>query len=297
MERRILMPGLLVVSIFAMAGVYDFMWIARPDYFRLQSGVNFLPLDLVHIAREYSAYSDNQPLPDMLPEHGEEVATKRIEDIYQNFRLASVSLANKKADLAKRLQQDAGEYKSFEQAQWAQYEEFVAQKSAPFAKQSNLISERMQSMLTAAGAISPDDLPPGPRNAYYDLNIERARVELQRVRAEAEARDYGLHHLTEFQQQTSQQAYLARSRELREPSEIDIRRTSLNEHVAWRALRRFRRLSNCSRGEAWLLGLPLFQCSRCYDRNIRRHLSELHSGTYAGLPAGSRQYHIHRTHD
>jgi hypothetical protein len=214
MVRRILKPALLALSIFAMAGVYDVMWAVRPDYFRVQSGVNFLPLDLVQIAREYSAYSDKKPLPDLLRQHGEETATKRIEDIYQKFQLASVSLVNKKAEYAKRLQQNAGEYKSFEQAQWAQYESFVAQKTAPFANQANAISGRMQNILTAAAAKSPDDLPPGPRNAYYALNIEHARAELQRAKAEAEAREYGMRHLTEFQQQTSQQAYLARYKEL-----------------------------------------------------------------------------------
>jgi len=58
MIRLTLKPAILVVSIFVMAGIYDLLWTARPDYFRLQSNVNFLPLDLLHIARDYSAFSN-----------------------------------------------------------------------------------------------------------------------------------------------------------------------------------------------------------------------------------------------
>jgi hypothetical protein len=97
---KALKPLLLALSIVVMACVYYFMWSGRPDYFRVQSGVNFLPLNLVQIAREYSAYSDSQPLPIMLLlQHGEEKAVERIEEIYQKFQQASLSLAPKNVRL------------------------------------------------------------------------------------------------------------------------------------------------------------------------------------------------------
>jgi hypothetical protein len=214
MLRRILMPVVLALSIFGMAVVYDLIWQYRPDYFRVQAGVNFLPLDLVQIAGGYSAYSDSKPLPDLLRGPGEEAAVQKIRGIYEQFRLASVSLGNKKAEYEKRRQVDAREHKSFEQTQWAQYEIFITQKTAPFADRANKIRERMQSMLSASAVTSADDLPPAPRNAYYALNIEHARAELERARAEANAREYGMGHLTDFQKQPSQQEYLVRGREL-----------------------------------------------------------------------------------
>src|SRR5260221_6302617 len=125
MRRSIQLLVILSVTVFAMAGVYELMWQAHPDYFRVQSGVNYLPLDLVQIAHEYSAYSDKKPLPELSSQPAQEEATRRIEEIYSKFQQASVSLANKKAEYATRLQADTGAYTSFENSQWAQYESFV----------------------------------------------------------------------------------------------------------------------------------------------------------------------------
>lgn len=231
MLRRILKPAVLLLSIFVMAGVYDFIWMIRPDYFRVQAGVNFLPLDLFQIARAYSAYSNSKPLPDLLRGPGEEAAIQRIKDIYERFRLASVALENKKAEYEKRRQIDAKEYKSFEQAQWAQYEIFIADKTAPFADQARRISERMRDMLAASAVKSADDLPPTPRNAYYALNVERANAELKRAKAEAAAREYGMRHLTDFQKQPSQQEYLDRSKNLE-----DLRRSISDDQTSTNTL-------------------------------------------------------------
>jgi hypothetical protein len=205
---------LLALSIFFMAGVYELQWVVRPDYFRVQSGVNFLPLDLAEIARAYSAYSDSKPLPDLLRQRGDDTASKRIEDIYQKFRLASISLVNKKSELSRRSEQDTREYKSFEKDRFAQYDAFVAQKAAPFAGQKKAIEDRMQMILTTAGVQFPDSLPLGPGNAYYALNVDRAKAELREVQAKVEAMDYGLKHLDEFMGLPSQQVYLAHAKEL-----------------------------------------------------------------------------------
>jgi len=152
-------------------------------------------------------------LPDLLPPQTEEAA-KRIDKVYKRFRLASVSLVAKQAEYDKRLAQDKKEYKTFQDAQWAQYEAFIEQRTAPFAGQVQALAARMQALLTARGAADPDQLATDYRREYYRMNIERAKAELRRAQAEAEARDYGLHHLTSFQQQAPEQAYLARSQEL-----------------------------------------------------------------------------------
>jgi hypothetical protein len=96
-----------------------------------------------------------------------------------------------------------------------QYEAFVAHKTAPFRDKINVISDSMKKVLTASGAQSEDELPPG-QNAvkYAQLAVNLADVELQRTRTEADAREYGLHHLTDFQQQPAQKEYIAKHNEL-----------------------------------------------------------------------------------
>lgn len=99
----------LALSIFAMAGLYELIWISRPDYFRVQSNVNFLPINLYQIASGYSPYTNTQPLPDLLQEP-EERAAQRIEDLYRKFQTASLTLTEKQSEFAKREQRDKEEY-------------------------------------------------------------------------------------------------------------------------------------------------------------------------------------------
>jgi hypothetical protein len=61
---------LFLALTFVMAGVYELIWLNRPDYFRLQSGANILPLDLERIALAYSAYSDKKALTRIAVEPG-----------------------------------------------------------------------------------------------------------------------------------------------------------------------------------------------------------------------------------
>ena len=226
-------PALLILSIFAMAGIYDLMWAARPDYFRVQTGVNFLPLDLVQIAREYSAYSDKKPLPQFRSQQREETAIKRIEDVYQRFQQASVSLANKKSEYAKRAQEDTGESKSFQTSQSSQLDFFVAQKTAPFTIQIKGIRDHMQAILAASGVKSAENLPPGPSATdYANLNVQRARLEVQKAKAQLEAWEYGIRHLDDFQQESSQKEYLARYKQLE-----DLRKSIFAEQASTDKLR------------------------------------------------------------
>jgi ion channel len=214
MIRRTIKPILLGLSIFVMAGVYELMWVARPDYFRVQSGVNVLPLELAQIALHYSAYSDKKPLPELPAWRGEAEAVERIEKTYQQFQLASAHLAAKESEFEVRQEQDASDYKPFENLQWSQYELFVAQKTAPFVAQLTTIKDRMQDMLTASGVSDPLNLQRDSRNAYFSLDVQRARLELRKAMAESDAREHGMRHLTGFQQQPSQKEYVARRKEL-----------------------------------------------------------------------------------
>jgi Ion channel len=210
----------LVLSVFLMAGLYFLIWMTRPDYFRVQPGVNYLPLDLVSIGREYSAYSRDRksgspPLPSLPALHADEAAIKRIEDVYQQIQQASLALAKKKSDFAAREQEDALEYQAFEKSQWSQYESFIGEKTAPFVIRMNAIRERVQTLLSASGVKSPDDLPSGPLSIQYaDLSVQLAQAEFERAKAEFEARDYGFKHLTDFQHQPAQREYLSRYDEL-----------------------------------------------------------------------------------
>jgi hypothetical protein len=54
---------LFILMTSLMAVVYDMIWKARPDYFRLQEGLNVLPLELERISEAYSAYSDKNRYP------------------------------------------------------------------------------------------------------------------------------------------------------------------------------------------------------------------------------------------
>jgi Ion channel len=115
-----------------------------------------------------------------------------------------------------------------------QYEAFVAHKTAPFRDKINVISDSMKKVLTASGAQSEDELPPGQDAVKYaQLAVNLADVELQRTRTEADAREYGLHHLTDFQQQPAQKEYIAKHNEL----EV-LREDIFEEQMSTVALRR-----------------------------------------------------------
>jgi hypothetical protein len=111
--RLILKPIIFALSIFGMAGIYNLMWIARPDYFRVQSNVNFLPMTLYQIAAGYSAYTNDTSLPDLLqPE--EDKAAQRIADIYRKVQTASIALTEKQSEFTRKERLDKEEYKMFE---------------------------------------------------------------------------------------------------------------------------------------------------------------------------------------
>jgi hypothetical protein len=206
---------LFILMTSLMAVVYDMIWKARPDYFRLQEGLNVLPLELERISEAYSAYSDKNPLP-VFPEHGrEQVEAKKIESVYRAFQAASVKLIADSAELAGKERQDKSEYQSFENTQWEQCNQYIGEKTAPALARSATIRARLDGILSAFQVKSADDLPSGPIAVEHaQLGVQFAQAEADRAKAEYEARDYGLRHLSEFQQKPRQKEYLAKSKVL-----------------------------------------------------------------------------------
>jgi hypothetical protein len=208
-------PLMLLSFIFLMAGVYELIWMKRPDYFRVQAGVNSLPVDLVTIARDYSAYSDkSKPLPQILPDKAEDDAVVRIKDIYRQFQLKSVSLKEKQDKYAITLREMSSDSKAFYDSQWLQYQQYVDGKRSQFDSKINTAKERMQSILRDSGVTTPDRLSVQDVTKYGKLRIELANIEVEQAKAEYDARTYGLSHLTEFQEKVSQQSYLEHNKEL-----------------------------------------------------------------------------------
>jgi hypothetical protein len=66
------------------------MWLRRPDFFRVQAGVNVFPLELHELARSYSAYTNARPLPEMLQSQmSDDEAVKGIVDVYHKIQVES----------------------------------------------------------------------------------------------------------------------------------------------------------------------------------------------------------------
>jgi len=215
LQRPISKLALFLLLTFLMAGIYDVIWTLRPDYFRLQAGLNLLPLELERISKAYSAYSDKKPVPPFPEDGAEQTAAKKIESVYRLFQASSVKLTSDAADLAAKERQDKSEYQTFQDAQWAQYDQFIIEKTTPASARAAAIKSRMDDILSAFGAKSQDALPSGPTAiGYAQLGIEFAQAEADRARAEYEARDYGLRHLTEFQQKPTQHDYLVKMKAL-----------------------------------------------------------------------------------
>src|ERR1700676_815472 len=95
MRREIVVGVVFALSLAIMPGVYELLWYAHPDYFRVQPGVNVLPTELYSIAREYSAYPDGPPLPPMTLHSEQDEAAAKIVSTYRQFQETSVMLSTK----------------------------------------------------------------------------------------------------------------------------------------------------------------------------------------------------------
>ena len=101
--RRETFVGIVfALSLVIMPWVYELLWYAHPDYFRVQAGVNVLPTELYSIAGEYSAYADGPPLPPMTLQSEQDDAANKILSTYRQFQTTSVMLSTKRVELKKR---------------------------------------------------------------------------------------------------------------------------------------------------------------------------------------------------
>ena len=195
-------PSLLLVTIFLMAGIYNILWIARPDYFRIQQDVNFLPLDLVQAVR-----GDKSMLPLVNTSDGS--AVKAIQDIYAQFLMAAnaASEAQKAADdLGVRV--NAGE-KAFQDSQWSQFEQYVQGETKSHRAALVQKDEEIRTLLESYGVTSVDNLAVGePTARFYQLAIDRAKLAQQLAQTEYNARNYAMHNLTSFQTTIEQQEHV-----------------------------------------------------------------------------------------
>jgi hypothetical protein len=215
MQRLVLLPSAFAISILLMAGLYDLMWAERPDYFRIQPEVNFLPIDLYNTARAYSPYKDHDTIPNVLHSTTQEDAAKVIVDLYTQLQKISADISEKTKEYETLAQQDANDYKSFEASQWSQIENFVASKAVAFDSETNSITKEMDNILKTAGVNSPDALATGRQSVdYANLAVRLADVKLRMTRADVDAREYAFHHFDEFQQQPSQKEYIEKNKAL-----------------------------------------------------------------------------------
>jgi|SRR5208337_1366748 len=213
MRRATVVASLFALSLAVMPGVYELLWYAHPDYFRVQSGVNVLPTELFAIASEYSAYKDGPPLPSLARQSEQDTAAEKILELYRQFQSASVTLSEKNAELRRRQVADAETYKSFEKSQFEQLEQFVASKAVPFQNQIQSLIDAMQSVLKDAGATSAEQLSTSMAVAYSNLAVKLATARSEMAAAEVDARTYAMAHLTDFQKLPAQQDYLANDKQ------------------------------------------------------------------------------------
>jgi hypothetical protein len=214
-RREIIVGAAFALSLAIMPWVYDLLWYAHPDYFRVQSGVNVLPTELFSIAREYSAYKEDPPLPPMIEQTQQDEAAAKIFSLYRQFQTTSVLLSEKQAELKKRRVADEGEYRSFAASEFDQLERFVASKALVFQPEIKRLTDAMHLILTQAGVATSEKLPPGSQAVTYaNFAVDLARTQLKLSQAQLEARMYALSNLTEFQKLPSQQEYLTHHQQI-----------------------------------------------------------------------------------
>ncbi len=212
-------PIALGAGILLMAGVYQGVWIMRPDWFRVEADNNVRPVDLFEKAWGFDDRSGVlQANPD-LP-----AASARLRALYDELQVATVKLAADKGELEARQRAEGPMYKAFEASMMAQSEAYVAERVAIYEPQIKRLKAKMTLLEAQAGAKSGDDMRPGPLAVRRSrLELEAARLRLAQAEANAQARDYVVHNFAEFQKQPEQRAYLVEAHKT-EALESTVRR-------------------------------------------------------------------------
>ncbi|MEA2879881.1 MAG: hypothetical protein QOF14_5077 [Hyphomicrobiales bacterium] len=198
-----------------MAGVYFTVWLVRPDYFRVQQDVNFLPLDLIQMAREQDVFSGAQPINELLiPDETKVVANLR--STLDTINALSTTISSKRESVAALSKAIADGEAAFVGSQMVQFEEYVKQAIASFENGVAAKSEEMKNFVQSFGVSTPEQLSSEAAVRYSRLAIERAQLNVDLANARAEAYRIGLQDLRQFQNTPEQQAHIALIEQLRD---------------------------------------------------------------------------------
>lgn len=202
----------LAVQVVGMAFVYQQIWEWRPDYFRVESKLNDLPLDLYAAARSYSVTS-GRPLP-QFTDPDVDAAVARIRGAYRDLQARTAVIDGERRALDARRKAEQQDNVPFQASMWRQAEAYRKSRTAPFDSQLAAIARQQQNILDAHHARTNEELPAGPDAIRHaDLAIKAAELRVKAIQADIDASDHILKNLNAFQRQPAQQAYLARLRE------------------------------------------------------------------------------------
>jgi len=198
----------LVVTL-GMAGVYNLLWYARPDYFRIQSGLNVRPLDLEEGLRRLPEQGNGtSQLPDLMDDEAVLESLQNIGKNYSALRKAIMSLSRDSQHLSEEDALSREAYKDFEKSEFRQFDDYVSSQTCELQKRSDAIHTQATALLRSAGVSTEDDLPAYLGVRYAQLMVQFHQSEADRLRKEVEARGFGLSHLTMFQDREDQKSFL-----------------------------------------------------------------------------------------
>jgi hypothetical protein len=234
------------VSILLMAIVYFLVWLVRPDYFRVQQDVNFLPLDLIQMAREQDVFSDSQPIKELVIPDETKVVLE-LRSTLDTINTLTTSISSKRESLTALSKAIEDGESAFLRSQTAQFDEYVKRAIAPFESAVAAKNEEMQKFLQSFGAPTPEQLPSESGVRYSRLAVERADLNARLANVRAEAYQAGLRDLRQFQNTPEQQAHIRLIEKQRDDQKqlfsLQDSRINLNSKL-YRLLVDYRRLTH-----------------------------------------------------
>jgi hypothetical protein len=205
-------PIVFMVWLFAMAGVYDLIWQARPDYFRVTQNVNFLPIDLVQIARSYSDFAGDRPLPDYL-NPDDQSAILKIRSLYDQAQKLTTKLDEQQKALAEGTENDGRDAQIYDKSLGIQMEAYVQHAIVDDQAKVAGFDAQLQSILDQARVKSVDDLSAQQAVNYTQLAVKRQEASVDLAKATVAARNYVIEHPADFTHAPEQEAIRARHRQ------------------------------------------------------------------------------------
>jgi hypothetical protein len=200
-------------TIVLMAVIYQIIWASRPDYFRVQTDVNFLPLDLIKFVFVYDPGSDTAAIPD-IPTRDVSDTVKEILKAASDMK-ATISVENKMRDdlRATDIKIDEGR-RAFEASRSTQIEAFkISQTSAQKAAFEETQQKEQDEFLRPAGVPSCQELPIADAKVSCSLlEIEKTKRALALAQATSAALDIIVDDPQRFIQTPDQQQFLGLER-------------------------------------------------------------------------------------